>query len=226
MYVSVLALLLLSGSKIYYLGPAYPVLFAAGAAALEGWILRSGRRWLRPATLSMVLAGGLLLVPISLPVLSIDATEAYARAVTFGKFKNVYEITGDLRGQFGWHERLEALARVWSGMDPEERQYAVIWARDYGLAGAIDYFGSIYGLPKAVSGHMTYHLWGLPAKRINTIVTAGLPPERMFRLFDEVGIATDILVKDVNPWDRRFIVSICRRPRMDPHVFWPRARSW
>ena len=41
-------------------------------------------------------------------------------------------------------------ARVYNALPPEERARTAIFANDYGEAGAIDYFGPRYGLPKAI----------------------------------------------------------------------------
>src|SRR5208282_2661031 len=35
-----------------------------------------------------------------------------------------------------------------------------ILAGDYGGAGAIDFFGPRYGLPKSISAHQNYYFWG------------------------------------------------------------------
>jgi hypothetical protein len=30
----------------------------------------------------------------------------------------------------------------------------------------------------------------------------------------------------VNPWERRFVVLACRRPKVDLREAWPRLRRW
>ncbi|MCA1614314.1 MAG: hypothetical protein LC800_09300, partial [Acidobacteria bacterium] len=62
--------------------------------------------------------------------------------------------------QFGWPETVEAVARVYHALPADERAKAAIYAGNYGEAGAIDFFGPRHGLPKAISPHQNYFLWG------------------------------------------------------------------
>ena len=75
-FVVVFLLLLVAKSKIYYLAPAYPALFAAGSIAIEQWT-RLTRRWLRPTLITALVAGGVALGPVALPLLSINATDRF-----------------------------------------------------------------------------------------------------------------------------------------------------
>ena len=61
---------------------------------------------------------------------------------------------------FGWPEMVAEVARVYDALPPAERAKAAIFAGNYGEAGASDFFGPRYGLPKAISAHQTYFLWG------------------------------------------------------------------
>ncbi|MGH7819849.1 MAG: hypothetical protein ACREQ9_08760, partial [Candidatus Binatia bacterium] len=203
-----------------------------GAVALEQRRVRadseaaSKRRWPLPSPLNSLLIGGIVVLPASLPILSLDATERYIGALTFGLLEKAYEVTGDLHGQFGWKDRVQAVADVYRSLPSDERGHAVILAGWYGPAGAIDYFGSDYGLPRARSGHMTYHLWGLPERPISTIVAAAVPEETLERLFEEVSLAAEVEIENANPWERRFPVFVCRRPKADLHKTWPELRRW
>jgi hypothetical protein len=55
---------------------------------------------------------------------------------------------------------VQAVARVYHGLPPEERVKTGILAGSYGEAGAIDFFGPDYGLPQAISAHQSYYFWG------------------------------------------------------------------
>jgi hypothetical protein len=159
-----LAFTLLEG-KDYYLAPAYPMLIAAGAVAIEQGLagLSWGRR-ARGAILVLVAIGGIALAPIALPVLSPTRHAAYAQTM------GITHASGEKRGQavlpqyfadqFGWPEMTEAIARLYMDLTPEEKAECVIFTANYGQAGAIDFFGRRYGLPRAISGHNNYFLWG------------------------------------------------------------------
>ena len=62
--------------------------------------------------------------------------------------------------QFGWEEMTAAVAQVYHSLPPEEQAKAAIFGNNYGEAGAIDFLGPKYGLPKAISGHQSYWFWG------------------------------------------------------------------
>src|SRR6185503_10759794 len=80
-FVIATAILLALHAKVYYLGPAFPMLFAAGAVALEGVLSRPRTSWVMPAYAALVALTGLALAPIALPSLSPAAYLAYTRAI-------------------------------------------------------------------------------------------------------------------------------------------------
>ena len=223
-YASIFLLLVLVKSKIYYLAPAYPLLLAGGGLAFEQLYQRKNWLGFRPVTISALILFGAIMAPLALPILPINTMERYITVMTFGAFKNIYELTGDLRGMFGWKERVQVVASVYHGLPQDERGHAVIFASWYGIAGAIDYFGEEYDLPKSVSGHMTYHLWGLPLRPIETVVAVDMANEALQKWFDEITPAAEVELENVNPGDRRFVVVICRHPKVDLHELWPQTR--
>ncbi|MCB1035370.1 MAG: hypothetical protein KDD47_16215, partial [Acidobacteria bacterium] len=183
------------------------------------------RAWLRPAGVGSIILGGIALAPLSLPILPLAPTERYVEAITFGAFDHVYELTGDLRGMFGWKERAESVVRAWQKLSPEEQSEAAILTSWYGPAGAIDFFGRPYGLPPATSGHMSYHLWG-PPKPFEVAVAADVDPELLAELCEEVEAVERLEFPEANPGDRFWPVAICRRPRGDLGRDWLRYRDW
>ena len=62
--------------------------------------------------------------------------------------------------EFEWDEMAAATSIVFHSLTTEEQAKTAIFANNYGEAGAIDFFGPRYGLPKAISGHQTYFYWG------------------------------------------------------------------
>ena len=225
-WLAVFILLVFTKSKIYYLAPAYPLLLAGGGIALERWVLRMGKAWLKPAVLSLLLIGGIAMAPLSLPVFNINTTERYIHGVTFGAFKNIYELTKDLRGMFGWKERVEAVGKVYISLPQDEQKRTVIFAAGYGNAGAVDYFGKEFGLPNAVSLSMTYWLWGLPEGSIDTVISMGFRKKTMEKLFNEVELAVEVELKNVNPWNNPFPVTVCHKPKRPLREVWERNRPW
>jgi 4-amino-4-deoxy-L-arabinose transferase-like glycosyltransferase len=226
-WLSVFLLLLATDSKIYYLSPAYPPIVAAGGLAIERWVAAAERRgfW-RPVFVGLPIVGGLMLAPMALPFLSIQVTDRYVNAVTFGAMDNIYELTGDLHAMFGWPERVEVLAEVWEAIPPETQSRTVLLAAGYGNAGAIDLLGRKLGLPRASSLSQTYWIWGLPKDPIETVIAVDFGKETLERIFDEVEVVREIELADVNPSDTPFVVARCRQPKIALEELWALNRSW
>lgn len=225
-YVVLFVLLIVIKSKIYYLMPAYTILFAAGGTWWESLVERKRWTWARPLIVAGITAGGLVFLPLGLPVLSIDKTDRYITALTFGLMGNVYELTGDLHGQFGHPELVADVAEIYRAMPESERKRCAIIASDYGQAGAIDFFGPAYGLPKASSINLSYYLWGLPDMPIETVIAVDIPRADLARFFQDIEEDHIIRRENVNPWDREIYVTVCRKPLMPPKELWKRMGSW
>jgi hypothetical protein len=65
--------------KNYYLAPIYPMLLAAGAVMIEAGTNRPFGRWMRPATVVLLLSGGAYFAPVVVPILSPDRFIAYKK---------------------------------------------------------------------------------------------------------------------------------------------------
>lgn len=226
LWISIFILFVLIKSKIYYLAPAYPCLIAGGSIAVGNWLHRKGKKWLYPTVVAGLAAGGMVLMPLSIPIFSIDTTEKYVDTITFGAFENIYELTGDLRGMFGWPERVNATAEVYHSLTEEERQKTMILAAGYENPSAVDFFGKSLGLPEARSLSLSYWLWGFPKDSIETVIGAGFSTKTMEKLFHEVDLAVEIELEHVNPWDTPFVITICRKPKESLQNIWNRYRPW
>jgi len=223
-YIAVLALLIAAKSKIYYLAPAYPALLAAGALVIERATTPLRRPWLRPAAALLLIAGGIVTAPVALPLLPLGKVEAYARLMTGGLFKNVHEITGDYRDMVGWENLVGTVANVYRSLPPEERSDCAIFAQNYGEAGAIDFFGRRWGLPKAISGHNSYYLWGPRGYSGKLIIAVGVPEEELKPLFAQVTLAE--VIRHEHALENNVPVRICRGLRLPLRQGWPQTKSF
>lgn len=224
-YLVLLALLLIIKSKIYYLSPVYPVLLAGGGVALEMLIAGRPARWLRPAVVTVVTVAGAALAPLGLPLLSLDRYAGYARAVTLGRFDNIWEIGQDFLFMRGWEEQVEAVAEVYHALPAEEKEACTILAWTYASAGAIDFFGPRYGLPKAVSLNLSYHMWGHGDKDGEILVTVAVPPELIREYYDEVRVAVRVHPEYSISFLQDAPVCVCRKPKMPLSELWSYVRT-
>jgi hypothetical protein len=154
---------LVGDGKGYYLAGLYPALIAAGAIGVEVRLRRG--RW---ALVALVVATSVLLVPAALPVLSQARLSASGWA-TPGE---------DSLETVGWPAFTDAVAAAYRSIPEADRGHAVIFAGNYGEAGALERFGPSRGLPPVYSGHNGFALWGPPpadAAPVIVISESGTP---------------------------------------------------
>ncbi|MEP6767914.1 MAG: glycosyltransferase family 39 protein [Acidobacteriota bacterium] len=232
-YVALVGLFFAMKAKNYYLAPVYPMLLAAGAVAwearLDAWRETAGRLWPKAATVALITAGGLVTAPLVLPLLSPERYVAYQKVLgvtppktEVGHRGPLPQIFGD---QFGWPELVADVAAIYGSLSPEEQKRTTIFANNYGEAGAINLFGPRYGLPRAISGHQTYFLWG-PGNAPNDIVI--VLQDRRERL-EELCAAVEKRGEHFHPWgmgEENQSIYLCRGLKMDFPTLWPQVKKW
>ncbi len=227
--VSFTAFVVLKG-KNYYLAPIYPILLAAGAVVIEAAIERTRQRWMKPALIVLLLAGGAWLAPLVVPVLSVDQFVTYMNSLPFKVSRSEHShesaiLPQHYADQFGWEELTAKTAEAWSRLAPEERNDCGIFAQNYGQAGAIDFFGPRYGLPAALSGHQTYYLWGPRGYSGNCMIVLDDDREDLEQLFEHV----ELLGNSDHPYalERNIAVFICKGAKFGTLAeIWPRLKKW
>ena len=164
-YVVTLAFFMMKHGKDYYVAPAYPMLFAAGAVICEVWIERSSRTWLKPVFVMVLLVPALVFMPLIAPVISPEQFVAFIRAIHFTPPVSEHSHARSPLPQYysdelGWEEMVAEVARIYHSLPPDVQTRTAIKASNFGEAGAIDYFGPKYGLPPVICFHQNYWYWG------------------------------------------------------------------
>jgi len=223
-YLAVLALLVAQQAKAYYLAAAYPILFAAGGVAWERITAGPGGRWVRVILALVVIGAGAGTAPLALPVLPPESLVRYSAALGVETPREERQqrvaLAQHFADRFGWENLVATVARVYDGLTPEERRRAAIFAGNYGEAGAIDFFGQRYGLPRAISGHNNYWLWGPRNTSGEVIIAVGARREHLEELFTDVEQAAVV----VSPWAMQYEtdlpVFVCRGLRRPLPEVW------
>lgn len=218
-------------AKVYYLAPAYPMLLAAGAVVVERLASRLRWRWLKPATATALVVAGAILAPLTLPVLPIETFIRYSRALGLGEGvrteqNSIGRLPQHYADMFGWEEMTAAVARAYHSLSPEERARCAIFADNYGEAGAIDFFGARHGLPRAISGHQNYFLWGPRDYTGEVMIFINSDLEDLQAVFESVEPAGTFTNEYVMPYENNLTIYVCRRPRMPLTEFWPRVKCY
>jgi hypothetical protein len=229
-YISILIIMIALKAKNYYLAPVYPILFAAGGVWIEGLFerFRFGRV-AGPAYAAVLIVAGAMFLPLALPVLPPQRFIAYQSWIGIAPPKTEVGHSGPLPqhfgDMFGWPEMTEKVAGVYNSLSPDERSRAAIYGSNYGEAGAIDHFGPAYGLPKAISPHQSYFMWGprdydgsviilLGSKKSDAVDRCGSVEER-----DEVGVPYAM-------GEEHFNILICRGLKTPLPAIWNSLKHW
>jgi hypothetical protein len=177
MYIVVFAIMVVGNAKVYYLSPIYPVLLAGGAVFVEQIIRERSWNWLKPATVSPIILYAVIALPFAIPVLPVEQFIAYqtrlGAAPRAEERSSVGILAQHYADMFGWEEMAAGVAKIYGTLTPEERAKCVIYVRNYGEAGAIDFFGKKYGLPNAICAHNNYWLWGPGEKTGDVAIVLG-----------------------------------------------------
>lgn len=233
-FVITIAFFLITHGKDYYSAPAYVIVLAAGAVAMERLLERSTRQTLRTALRTAcfvwLLLGVLSLLPLVLPLLPIDTFLRYQSHLPFEVPKTEASFVGETLPQyyadeFPWPGLVVAVARVYHSLTPEEQKRTAIFGQNYGQAAAVDFFGPQYGLPKAISGHQNYFLWGPRHYTGDIVILMGEEEEDARDDFESVTVAATLN----NPYAYRYEnypVLLCRGLKWDLQQGWPRVKKW
>jgi len=177
-----------------------------------------------------LIAGGIIAAPLALPILPVDGAVAYAHYWDVESIRVEKEPSGKLpqlyADMMGWPQQAEVVGSVFRSLTSEEQSKVAILTKNYGQAGAIDYFGSAYGLPHALSGHNNYYLWGPQQYSGEVVITVGMPIEELKPLFGQVGLAGTINNEYAIPEENNLPVYVCRHPKMTLKEAWPRLKFY
>jgi hypothetical protein len=222
LFVLLFAFFLLAGGKPYYLASAYPPLLAAGAVALERWFQQRVR--LRRAFVAALATTGAAFGALTLPLLPLPKVDAALDAL-LGWVVPPIALTHDLHGMFGWPEHAATVDAVYRALSEPEQRSASVLTGSYSQAGAINLFRHPR-TPRAVSGHMTYHLWGPDPTRGQVLIAYGLPRELLERHYRTCEVQGHIDAPLARPADTNLPVYVCRGPYSQLATWWPELRRY
>jgi hypothetical protein len=231
-----IAFFMITHGKDYYAAPAYVIVLAAGAVATERLltlrvVARGHLRGLLKTACFVWLGLGVgPLLPLVLPVLPIETFLRYQSHLPFEVPKTETSFVGETLPQyyadeFPWPGMVEAVARVYHSLTPEEQKRTAIFANNYGQAAAIDFFGPQYGLPKAISGHQNYFLWGPRDYTGDIVIVLGDVERGAREHFDSVSVAATLN----NPYAYRYEnrpILLCRGLKWNLQTEWARVKNY
>jgi hypothetical protein len=228
-WVFTAAVIVTLNPRVYYLFPAFPLLFAAGAVAWEQWFkLPKFMPW-KIAFVSLLVITAGILAPLAIPILPPEKYVAYTNALHLSPPKIETHRLGPLpqifADQFGWEEMAATVAGVYNSLPPEVRAKTAVFTQNYGQAGAIDLFGPKYGLPPAISGHQNYFLWGPRGYTGESMIVLAGQPDDLNRRFISFQKVATVYHPYSMPY-QHFSVFYCRGLRQPLNEIWPEVKKW
>jgi hypothetical protein len=213
--------------KNYYVFPIYPMLFAAGAVAIEQWL---GYRaaWTRVAVVALILLATVPVIPLFTWMLPPERLLAYQDFVGFKPAKQEVHheslLMQPIADQFGWPEMARQVADIYNSLPSAERAETGIWAGNYGEAGAINQFGPQYGLPTAWSRHQNHWYWGPPPQVYKNLIVIQWSKEDVednctsYEAFDHY--------KRFGMGEENAPIYLCRGAKFDIQKIWWHSHHW
>ena len=219
-FVVATIIVLISGGKDYYLFPAYPVVFAIGAVALQNL-----QRWVMRIWFAVALLNAAIIAPVVLPLL---APDALARYLARGHLKPQPDerealgapLTQVFSDEFGWRDLETQVASIYRSLSPADQRRVAILASNYGEAAAIDVYGRKDALPAALSGQNQYFLWGPHGHDGSLIILINGDPEHWRRKCRSVAIVGTFGADYAMPYETDRPIFLCRGLSDDLTKIW------
>lgn len=219
--------------KDYYSAPAYGLVLAAGAVGAErlfAWRGEKMQRVLKRVTFTCLPIVIAVQLPIVLPVLPLHSFVRYQSVLGVKPAATERSFEGAVLPQYyadelPWENMVAAVARVYRSLTPEEQRKTAIFCDNYGQAAAVDFFGSKYGLPKSISGHQNYFLWGPRNYTGAIVIVVGESEPDVRNQFASVQIAATQNTPYAF-WYENQPILLCRGLKWNLQTGWARVKHW
>ena len=207
-YLVMLAFVIITGGKPYYLLGFVPAVVAAGIPPVRAWLGR-GRVWLRRgAAVLLIAVQAAVSAVIALPVVPVTALASTP----------VVDINYDAGETVGWEAFTATVERALAAVPVEQRAGLVVVTSNYGEAGALDRARREGApIPPVYSGHNAYGLWGPPPGASSPVLVVGYDAVELGPLFrgcrllarvdngygldnDEQGASVRVCAAPAKPW--------------------------
>ncbi len=230
-YTVTFVILLISGqSKPEYLSPAYPMLFAGGAVLVERLFSRKYFRWLKFTAPTVIVIGGILISPLAIPILPVKKFIKYSNFIGIGhsnyESKEEAKLPQFFADMFGWENMAATVAAVYHSLPTEEKSKATIFARNYGEAGAIEYYRKKYDLPMVISPHNNYWLWGYGDNAAEVYIFIGEEWNNYQKYFNKVEQAATIRCGYCMPYENNLPLYVCKDKKINISERWESMKHY
>ena len=221
-YLLLYAFMTLLNMKTYYLMPIYPMLFAGGAIMIErsSAAKRGFFRWFgsKPFIACLIIIG-MLIAPIAVPILSPQNLIKYYGASDY--------YSNPLPDKYGWSGMVTNLSKVVDTLPASIRSQACIFTSNYGEASAVNFFGPSLGLPRAISGHNSYYVWGPGPCTGQVLISIGVSLSTLQQAYTNITTLTTLDCQYCISYEQILPVYLCTSPNFTSvAALWPEVRHY
>ncbi len=119
-----------------------------------------------------------------------------------------------------------SVKQAYSTLTPQEQAEACVFTSNYGEAGAIDFYGPALGLPKAISGHNNYFIWGPQGCSGKVLITVNIPMTDLVSGFDSVTPAGSTSCTYCMSYEDNAPIFIARGIHANIQEAWPGVKHY
>jgi len=218
--ITMLLFLLLNGKGYYVLG-LLPFLMAFGAYALEKYVVIE-RRKMTYFLVGLIVVISLPSLPYSLPLWSFDKLDRYSRATNqkiiypFSRWEDGLEHSHSqvYFDMTGWDQLANVVSRAYNQLSNAEKKSCMLYVeRNYGDAGALNFYGKRLGLPTPVTFHESYIFWAPEKAPEGPMLYVNVNASSLVDIFNnirEVGVVNDPYFRE-----NGLKVFLCTDPKVD-----------
>lgn len=210
-YLTVILVLVVTSGKNYYSLGAYPMLFAAGAVALQQWTA-NGLKWLRWVTVALILSLSWLAAPMAMSIWEPEKLAAFYKEKKLDKIgflkwedQQNHLLPQDFADYLGWKEMTEKAESFYQSLSKKIKDSTIMYCRHYGQAGALKYYGRDKVFKeKTISDNGSFLAWipdGLVFRHL-IFIGRNMPDKDdvVFQHFEKVTVIDSVN----NPYSRQY----------------------
>jgi hypothetical protein len=142
---------------------------------------------------------GIYFIPVALPVFKPTELAAYYKAKDYNKLGLLkwedlqnHPLPQDFADMLGWKEITRETAYVYNNLSEEEKSKTIIKCDNYGLCGAMNYYGKKLGLPEIYSTNGSFLFWMPDNYHTANVITVGekFPDSsrNVFKIFKRISV--------------------------------------
>jgi hypothetical protein len=182
------------------------MLYAGGAILIEkSSISKKGmsRRFGSKPFIACLIIVALLLAPVVIPVFSPSTIiNSYGSA----------DYQTALADRYGWSNMVSNLSQAYSTLPASVKSQACIFTSNYGEASAVNFLGKNLGLPKAISGHNNYYIWGPDSCSGQVLITVGVSLSTIKQAYKNITALTTLTCEYCISYEQILPVYLCMAP--------------